>query len=136
MTTDATARGLSCATGAYDDARDAFEDHFFYSDPEWDEPWCEERDSYEFLEWWYMIVLEVDWNRPMLYRIADENFDHLIVVDGYDDTGGQYQVHANYGWGPESHTTWYTLDDFNCNGECEWSKYEMVRMIYPAPACV
>lgn len=78
-------------------------------------------------------MLEVDWNRPMLYRIANEDgsFDHLIVVDGYDDTSGQYLVHANYGWGPEAHTTWYALDEFNCNGACEWSKYEMVRMIYP-----
>ena len=114
----------------YDDARDAFEDHFFYSDPEWDEPWCEERDSYNFMEWWSMIVEEVDHNRPMLYRIADTDFAHLIVVDGYDDTSGQYQVHANYGWG-DGHTTWYTLDQFDCRGPCDWGKYEMVRMIYP-----
>ncbi len=115
----------------YDDARDAFEDHFFYSDPRWDEPMCEERDSYDFLAWWYMIVEEIDHNRPMLYRIADDDFSHLIVVDGYDDTGGHYQVHANYGWGLEGHTTWYTLDEFDCSGPCDWGEYEMVRMIYP-----
>ncbi len=115
----------------YADARDAFEDHFLYSNPRWDEPFCEDRDSYEFLEWWYMIVEEVDQNRPMLYSIADTNFSHLIVVDGYDDTGGQYQVHANYGWGVEGHTTWYTLDNFDCNGPCDWDEYGMVRMIYP-----
>lgn len=114
----------------YDDARDAFEDHFLYSDPDQDEPWCEDRDDYEFLEWWSMIVWEVDHNRPMLYRIADTDFDHLIVVDGYDDTGGHYQVHANYGW-DDGYNAWYTLDQFYCDGPCDWGKYEMVRMIYP-----
>lgn len=115
----------------YDDARDAFEDHFLYSDPEHDEPWCEERDSYDFATWWAMIVEEVDHNRPMLYRIADTDFDHLIVVDGYRDTRGHYEVHANYGWVDDNYDAWYTLDQFYCNGPCDWGKYEMVRMIYP-----
>jgi len=115
----------------YDDARDALEDHFLYSSPEWDQPWCEERDSYNFTTWWSMIVTEVNYSRPMLYRIADTDFDHLIVVDGYDDTSGQYLVHANYGWVDMNYTAWYVLDQFDCRGPCEWGKYEMVRMIYP-----
>ena len=123
-----------------DDARDALEDYFLYSDPEWDEPFCEERDSYgddagDFVAWWYMIKGEIDKNRPVLYRIASgavfvSDFDHIIVVDGYDNTGGQYQVHANYGW-DDPHTTWYTLNTWHCSRwDCSWDEEEMVWFIY------
>ncbi|MDH7487803.1 MAG: C10 family peptidase [Anaerolineae bacterium] len=124
--------GAFMCNWAYDDARDAFEDHFFYSNPGNDEPQCEERDSYDFNTWWNMIREEIDHNRPMMYRIANHDFDHLIVVDGYDNTGGQYLVHANYGW-DDGHTAWYTLDQFDCNGigACDWGSYEMTRFIYP-----
>lgn len=125
----------------YDDARDALEDHFFYSNPDWDEPECEYRDDFSFGEWWDMIVWEIDHNRPMLFRARnpDAGFSHVLVIDGYDDTGGQTLVHANYGW-DNAHTTWYTLDDLDCDnsagfqGGCELSEYALVRWIYPRTA--
>lgn len=125
----------------YDDARDALEDHFFYSNPSWDEPVCEERDSYDFSEWWDMIVREIDYNRPMMFKLANSggSFNHLVVIDGYDDTGGQTQIHANYGW-DDAHTAWYALDSLDCDtapgfqGGCELSEYELVRYIYPRTA--
>ena len=117
----------------YADARDAFEDHFLYSDPGQDEPRCEDRSSYNLLTWWLLIVTEINHNRPMLYRIwgADNDFRHLIVVDGYRDTSGSYEVHANYGSRDDFYNAWYILDNFNCKGPCDWGSYEMVRRIYP-----
>jgi len=124
-----------------DDARDALEDDFFYSSPDEDEPACEARDSYggdagDFLEWWNMIKREIDHNRPVLYRIASgavfqSDFDHILVVDGYDDTAGDHKIHANYGW-DDGHTAWYTLDAWYCSRwDCSWHEEEMVRFIYP-----
>nr|MBC7244183.1 C10 family peptidase [Chloroflexota bacterium] len=124
-----------------DDARDALEDDFFYSNPDLDQPYCEERDSYSLDEWWNIIKQEIDNNRPVVYRIATgavfiSDFDHAIVVDGYDNTGGLYQVHANYGW-DDPHTAWYTLDNFDCDnapgwqGGCSWDEEELIRHIYP-----
>ncbi len=117
------------------DARDGFEDHFHYSSPDEDEPVCEEADSYGKDEWYAMICHEIDRNRPMLFRIANdsENFDHVVVVDGYDSVN---LVHVNYGWA-DAHTAWYKFDDFDCDSAagfqdgCEWTKYEMIRYIYP-----
>ena len=83
-----------------------------------------------------MIKNEIDVNRPMTFRIASgavfqSDFDHVIVVDGYDNTGGQYMVHANYGW-DDGHTAWYTLNTWHCGDyDCSWDEEEMIRNIYP-----
>lgn len=122
----------------YHDAQDAFEDDFYY-DTDGNEPECEDRDDYDYEEWWNMIKNEIDHNRPMAYGIenSDNEFFHAIVVDGYDDSGGQHRVHANYGWGVNWHNNWYDLDWFDCdtaygwNLRCDWEEEELIRYIYP-----
>ena len=125
---------------AYHDARDAFEDDFYF-DTSGNELDCEDRDEHDYDGWWERIIYEIDRNRPMLYRICnhedDHDFDHAIVVDGYDDSSGQYKVHANYGWNGDEQNTWYDLDWFDCdtdngwNLRCEWDDEYMIRYIYP-----
>jgi hypothetical protein len=57
-------------------------------------------------------------------------------VDGYDNSSGQHQVHANYGWN-DGHNAWYTLDKFDCDnaagyqGGCDIDNEELIRRIYP-----
>lgn len=123
----------------YDDARDAFKDIFFYSSPGFDEPVCEDRDDYDYEEWWVMIKWQIDHNCPMVYGIDTVygDFKHAIVIDGYDDTGEKHMVHANYGWGDNWHNNWYELDKFDCDpaygwqGGCDWEEEKMIIFIYP-----
>jgi len=130
--------GAFICSASYHDARDAFEDNFYY-DTANDEPDCEDRDEHSYDEWWSIIVGEINNNRPMMYGIenSDQDFYHAIVVDGYDDSAGGHKVHANYGWGENWHNTWYELDWFDCNTaegwntRCEWDTEEMIRDIYP-----
>lgn len=121
------------------DAQEALEENLFYSNTDLDHPMCEDRDDYDYDEWWNMIKTEIDHNRPMVYGIenSDNDFHHAIVVDGYDGTGGQHKVHANYGWGVNWHNNWYELDWFDCDTEygwqrrCDWDDEELIRFIYP-----
>ena len=132
-----------CASSAYlyspihDDAQKALEDYFYYNTPG-NMPALEDRGDYSYAEWWNLIVNEIDHKRPILYNIVGSsgNFNHVIVVDGYDNSAGAYQVHANYGW-DDGHTTWYTLDLFDCDnasgwqGGCNADDERLLRYIYP-----
>jgi hypothetical protein len=131
--------GAYVSSWYYDDVRDAFEDYFFYDTPG-NEPESYERDTWDNPAIWFDIIkYEIDLNRPMVYSIqnSDNDFYHAIVVDGYDDSGGMYKVHANYGWGDNWHNTWYDLDWFDCNNDinyttpCEFNEEELIRFIYP-----
>lgn len=122
----------------YWDARAAFEEKFYFGS-ENVVPQCVNRDDHDYDSWWNIIVGEITWNRPMMYQIKsyDGDFNHAIVVDGYDTPGGSRKVHANYGWGDNWHNNWYDLDWFECNtaegyqDRCEWEKDTMIRFIFP-----
>jgi hypothetical protein len=127
------------STGAFvcsfwnDDARDAFEEHFNYSSS--GGPDCEDRTEHDQNGWWQIIVGQINANQPMVYHIVGGSIDHAIVIDGYDSTGGQHHVHANYGW-DDGHTNWYALDNFDCDPgagflRCDYNQEEMIRDIYP-----
>jgi hypothetical protein len=131
-----------CNSGAYmynavhDDAQHALETYFYYNTPG-NMPALEKRTEYSYSEWWDLIKNEIDHNRPVMYNIVGSGgFNHVIVVDGYDNSGGQYQVHANYGWS-DAHSAWYTLDLFDCNtaagwqGGCDADQEQLLRYIYP-----
>jgi hypothetical protein len=132
-----------CSSGAYmydpihNDAQYAFE-HYFYYDTPGNKPALEKRTDYAYDEWWSLIKNDIDHNRPMMYNILNSSgdFNHIVVIDGYDNSGGQYQVHANYGWN-DAHTAWYTLDLFDCNnaagwqGGCDADQESLLRFIYP-----
>lgn len=113
------------------DARDGFEDYFLYDTEDY-EPDCQDRDDWGYDGWWKLITDEIDVNRPMHYRISDDDdYAHYIVVDGYDDSGGQRQVHANYGHGVGD-TDWYALDHFYCGGDpCDLEEEYCIRYIFP-----
>lgn len=114
------------------DARDAFEDYFYFG-RDGEMPDCEDRADYDSdWDWLEVIKRQIDWNRPVLYRISnDEDFRHAIVVDGYDDTGGQPMAHANYGW-DNGNNDWYVLDHFYCDPPgCDLDEEYMVRCLFP-----
>ncbi len=113
------------------DSRDAYEDYFLY-DTEDFEPQCQDRDDWSYDGWWNLIKGEIDLNRPLQYRISDDDdYAHGIVVDGYDDSGGQRKVHANYGH-DAGDTSWYALDHLYCGGDpCDLEEEYCIRHIFP-----
>jgi hypothetical protein len=123
---------IACNYAYWGDMRGALEGDFFYSDQD-----CAQRSDYTVEDWWTIIAQEIKTNRPVIYEIKATwfwDFDHYIVVDGYDDTLGHYQVHANYGWSDPKVTTWYTLDGqgFYCNDvDCDPSEDAILFGIYP-----
>ncbi len=126
--------GSTSASGCHwacNDARDGLEDYLKY-DQSGKEPDCEDRTEHSAAGWFDVIADELDVNRPMIYRISDgDDYGHYVVVDGYDDTGGQDFVHANYGH-DQGNTTWYAIDNFDCGGgDCNYEEEYLIRRIIP-----
>lgn len=67
--------------------------------------------------------------RPMTYRIADTNFAHAVVCDGYYENGVDY-IHINYGW-TGSYDNWYALDNLYCGGPCNYLREYALCGIQP-----
>jgi hypothetical protein len=127
-----------CSSGAYmDDVRDALVDHFRYCEAS---NYVSRGDRWSEMVWYSSIVKEIDNHRPVIYRIqGGDDFNHLIVVDGYDYTGGEDLVHANYGWN-DGHTAWYSIDYLDCDnssgwqGGCDPDEEKMILYLYPKDA--
>jgi len=112
-----------------------------YSDGSIDTPECEDRPEYTASDWFNIIRIEIDYNRPVVYRIRSNSgsLSHSVVVDGYGEWSGQCWLHANYGWGINNHTTWYVLDHLDCDRsaaheDCDLDDEKLVRWIYPKTA--
>ena len=94
-----------CGSGAYgSDAIEGFPAHFHYKD----QLWTVRRINHTAETWFQAIQDEINLGRPMLYHVPG----HLIVCDGWRDTGGQNQYHMNYGWGGQ-YNTWFTIDNLH-----------------------
>jgi len=112
----------------YYEVDDAFEDHFRYSTScDW-----RDRDNYDAGEWFDLIKEQLNWNRPVQYRVEG----HSIVGDGWQIIDGVKQYHMNYGFAricgdPNGCNTWYTLDALHLG---DYYKEKMLVGIYPAPA--
>ena len=116
----------------YYEVDDALEDHFRYStNCDW-----RDRENYDAGEWFDLIKEQLNWNRPLQYRVED----HHIVADGWqEDVSGEpclRQYHMNYGWGrrcgdPNGCNTWYCLDALHLG---DYDKEKMLVGIYPAQA--
>jgi len=92
-----------CASGAYPNlCQEGFPEHFFYKS----QISHDSRNYHTSESWFQLIVGEINLGRPMLYGIPG----HLIVCDGWRDSGGINQYHMNYGWGG-SYNTWFTIDN-------------------------
>lgn len=109
---------------------DALEDHFRYStNCDW-----RDRDDHDAGEWFDLAKEQLNWNRPVQYRVED----HEIVCDGWQEIGSPVvrQYHMNYGWGrrcgdPNGCNTWYTLDALHLG---HYYQEKMLVGIYPAPS--
>lgn len=87
----------------------------------------ENRDDHTAGEWFDIIKTDLNLGQPIQYRI----YGHSIVCDGWRDTGGDDQVHMNYGWA-DGHNTWYTVDNLHCNWDgCSVDEEYLVRGIRP-----
>ncbi len=126
--------GADVCTIICNDARESFQDNYYYSYSDVDMPWCEDyEDSYP-LHWESMIREEIENNRPMILSISNgNNFNHAVVIDGYDNIG---QIHINYGW-DNGHNTWYVFDELDCDktngfqGGCILDDMDLIRLIFP-----
>jgi hypothetical protein len=84
--------------------------------------------------WFALIQLEINEGRPLPYGIQySAGGRHVIVCDGWRDTGGTQQVHVNYGWGG-AYTGWYTLDDIHHSTD-PMEEY-IIRGVVPRPTQV
>jgi len=71
----------------------------------------ESRPDHTADSWFNIISAELDLERPLLYRIYQSGWGgHAIVCDGWRISGGENQLHFNYGWA-DGHNTWYTVDN-------------------------
>ena len=84
------------------------------------------RYQYAWNEWYDMIVVNMNQNRPIHYSIKK----HAIICDGYWYlTAPMY--HMNYGWGG-SYDDWYALDDlYQPDPEGTPADEWMLHEIYP-----
>jgi len=96
-----------CQSGANTtDMEGVFEDHYRYSDL------CSQRDrmSYSAVEWFNLMKVDLNENRPVQYRILG----HSIVGDGWQEIqigeGLIREYHMNYGWSGTQYDTWFALD--------------------------
>jgi hypothetical protein len=127
-----------CSSGAYmTDVRDALVDDFQYMQTAKYET---RGDQFDDAFWESYVFEELGKRRPLIYKIKGSgDFNHLIVLDGYDVTGGERLVHANYGWN-DAHTAWYSLDYLDCDsspglqGGCDPDEEMMIRLLYPKNA--
>lgn len=70
---------------------------------------CKVRPDYTASDWYDLIKVQLNLNRPIQYRIPG----HSIVVDGWQHVGSVYyirQYHTNYGWTGTGNDAWFTLD--------------------------
>jgi len=118
-----------CGSGVFasqiPDCMNAFETNFRYHD----QMVQSSRLGYTSQNWFNLIKTEINEGRPIWYFMTS----HSVVCDGWRDPGGLNQYHMNYGW-DDSHTTWYTLDDYHCPVEPEpcYQEHEfLVRNIAP-----
>ncbi len=71
----------------------------------------ESRPYYTADSWFIMLQNELNTNRPLLYCIYEAGWGgHAMVCDGWRVSGGNNQIHINYGWGG-SYNNWYTIDN-------------------------
>lgn len=115
-----------CQSGAQTyDMEDVYEDHYYYS------TLCSQRDrsSYSALDWFDLMKIDLNENRPVHYRILR----HSIVGDGWQEIGGgpTPQYHMNYGWSGTGDDIWYTLDALNQSGGGTISDEYMLVNILP-----
>jgi hypothetical protein len=91
-----------CGSGASGaDAMEGLVRNFRYDDSvEW-----QQHSSHSPEAWFAMIREQIDASLPILYVYPG----HMLVGDGWRDTGGINQIHLNYGWGG-SFTAWYAMD--------------------------
>ena len=69
------------------------------------------RTNYTAQTWFNAIQAEINADRPMLYIILySVGLGHMVVCDGWLDTGRLLQYHINYGDEVSGHTAWYTID--------------------------
>ncbi|MFH1998200.1 MAG: C10 family peptidase, partial [Planctomycetota bacterium] len=80
------------------------------------------RDLHTLVEWYELVQQDIDDLRPMLYTIFTDGISapvqsHMVVCDGYQISGsGLYQIHLNFGWGPNNLTNaFFTIDAFENN---------------------
>jgi len=116
----------------YYEVDDALEDHFRYStNCDW-----KDRENYSAGEWFDLIKEQLNWNRPVQYRVEG----HQIVADGWqENVSGQpclQQYHMNYGHGwagtcQDGCNTWYCLDALH---QGDYDKEKALVGIYPATA--
>ncbi|MBP7463757.1 MAG: C10 family peptidase [Bacteroidales bacterium] len=56
-----------------------------------------DKDDYEDADWKFMLKMDLDMGKPIIYRGTNNNGDgHAFVCDGYQDTS---YFHFNWGWG-------------------------------------
>lgn len=97
-----------CGSGAYTaDCIDIMPQYFRFADT----IDREDRGSHTPESWFEMIQGDIDEGRPMLYSFRfSANSGHAVVCDGWRDTGGEDQIHINYGWGG-SYNQWFAIDE-------------------------
>jgi hypothetical protein len=113
-----------CASGSNDGSMiHAYESHYRYS------PNCtiRYRSDYSAANWFDLIKVEINRNRPMQYAIPDHN----IVCDGWREIGSPIirQYHINYGVEGGWYSAWYTLDAIQGGDP---NKEDLIEDIYPA----
>jgi hypothetical protein len=123
--------GCDRTTSIFQDADDAFVDHFRYLN----QTEIKMAEDFSFSEYWQRLTNEFDLNRPVYYYIPG----HFIVADGYNeewidhpDYGYQYYwLHINYGWA-EDNRGWFPpqeIPDSSWNGE-GFIRYLMPEVIF------
>jgi peptidase C10-like protein len=118
--------GIGCLSNAYTyDMEDVYEDQYRYSTA------CSRRNrtSYSAVDWFNLLKVEFNKNRPVQYRILG----HSIVGDGWQEIGGgpTRQYHMNYGWVGAWDDIWYTLDALNQAGGGTTSNEYVLINIFP-----
>ncbi len=92
------------------------------------------RSNWDWPEWWDFIKVQLNYNRPIQYRIVG----HSMVCDGWYEPVYNKFYHMNYGWaggvpddtewsGFESSNAWFVLDALPGGGINEY----MIVNIYP-----
>jgi hypothetical protein len=84
------------------------------------------RDQYTPTEWYDLIQLQLNQNRPVQYRLDQ----HSIVCDGWWSHLSMNYVHVNYGWAAD----WIGWMDLNELYLGDWDIEYMVINIFPAAA--
>jgi len=90
----------------------------------------ENRGSHTDSTWFDLITDEISAMRPMHYCITS----HSIVCDGARSVEGGKQFHMNYGWGENSDTCWFAIDEALPHSPYPAFEY-LMRNIKPCNPC-